>query len=185
MNIKTLITSFAIVAATSTVALADRVASFNASASWSYSPTAFVRDHRIVASGPVYSARHPDCRLVINNTRIYPQYSEYIGALGTMGRGYGMVALSEPTRIDNGREDFNVRRGGFDALQLRGIAGTSFIREVRVEFMDTSGQVIPVKGWLENGASINLDIKGSNRQVKRILVYGTTSVNSSYQLFAW
>ncbi|MEO8706927.1 MAG: hypothetical protein ABI867_43270 [Kofleriaceae bacterium] len=137
-----------------------------------------------------YGAWHPsrpvyEQPLAISNTKIFAHSSEYIGPFGTMGRGWGLVALSQPTRIDNGREDFIVRQGGFNTIQLRATAGSSFIRQVTIEFMDESAQVIQLQKTLDRRApAINLDVRGSNRQVKRILVYGSTATNSSYQVFA-
>ena len=203
MNIKSLITSFAVVAATSTAALAAPTYTFGASASVSVGSPApvVVRDHRIVDDGcedpalvtPV-TYRQPQLDatwyrpapqpIFIRNTQLFPHSSQYIGPVGTMGRSNLMIALSQPTRIDNGREDFLIRQGGFDTVMLRGNLGSTFVQKVTIEFMDDSAQVINVNRALGASQSITLDVRGQNRQVKRIFVYGTSGSRSAYQLFA-
>jgi hypothetical protein len=218
MNIQSLITTFAIVSASS-VASAKPVVSFDASAtaSWNYGPSAqpqapvIVRDHReldddddyVTTRTPGVDARidgHFDGRfdgrfnhrwgrpyqpapMIITNARANPRYgSEYIGALSATSFGL----ITEPTRIVNEREDFILMgRGALNTVQLRSVAGQSFINKVTIEFMDESAQVVPVNATLDrNNGAITIDVRGRNRAIKRIFVYGQTANNSAYQLVA-
>lgn len=200
MKIKSLVATFALVAATSSVALAKPVVSVQANASWSVgSPVTVVRDHRTLDddcdhsnSAPVTAAHWGFQRpvyeqpLLLSNTTVYAHSSLYTGPIGTMSQwSRGLIALSQPTRIDNGREDFVIRQGGFDMLQLRGTLGSTYISKVTIDFGDGIGaQVINVNRTLGAGQAFSLDIQGRNRTVKRILVYGSSSHRSAYQLFA-
>ncbi|MEO8706865.1 MAG: hypothetical protein ABI867_42960 [Kofleriaceae bacterium] len=121
----------------------------------------------------------------ITNTRI-GTYSEYIGPVGSK-QGWGLIALTQPTRIDNSREDFTIGgdKGAFNTLQLRATAGSSYIRKVSIEFADNARQYIEVNRALDGrNPTLSLDLAGNNRQIKRIFVYGTTANASAYQLFA-
>jgi hypothetical protein len=182
MKIATLITSFALAAATSSAALAKPA-----------QPVQPCEEPAVVVKPTLTMKaqwRRPDVEryerpLFINNTKLYDHASEYIGTFGAVPRGPALAALTEPTRIDRGAEHFVVRQGGFNTIQLRNVAGSSFIRQVTIEFMDGSAQIVnPQQSLDRRSSSITIDVKGENRSVKRILVYGSTANNSAYQLFA-
>ena len=199
MKIKTLVATLAVVAATSSVAFADSTVSFQAKASLNLgSPAVVVRDHRTIETCDThYIAPKP-----IVTTAAWHQYRPiqpaprpvfidntngtlYTGSIGYVGHSNAMVALSAPTRFEAGREDFILRQDGFDTLQLRGVSGWTFISKVTVDFQDgIRAQVVNVNRWVAAGQAITLDIKGRDRFVKRVLVYGQSRPGSAYQLFA-
>jgi hypothetical protein len=185
MKIKSLALTFALVAITSSVAFAD--SSFHANAS------VVVRDHRsvqddctqpVAAPLPVRTGtwyRPAPRPILVDNV----DGARYVGPLGTVGYSNAMIAMSAPTRIENKREDFIVKQGGFDTIQLRGTHGATHITRVTVDFGDgIPAQIINVNRTLAAGQSFTLDVKGRNRTVNRIFVYGTSGRGSAYQLFA-
>jgi hypothetical protein len=220
MNIQSLITTFAIVSASS-VASAKPVVSFDASAtaSWNYGPSAqpqppvIVRDHReldddddyVTTRTPGVDARidgrfdgrfdnrwrhrHEPAPIFINNTKYVAwNAADYVGPLGFIDgrRSYGLTALTAPTKVEYKREDFYIMgKGRFDTLQLRNTVGSTFVKQVTIEFMDDSAQVVPLNATLDRyNSAITIDVKGRNRPIKRIFVYGQTANNSAYQIFA-
>jgi len=206
MNIASLITTFAIVSA-STVASAKPAFSFEAraTASWNHNSAAqprrpMVRDHREIddddcgttqASSPGTpwrSSYEPAPMLSINNVKYVAwNAADYVGPLGTIGgQRHRLSALTEPTKVEHMREDFYIMGNGrFDTLQLRNTVGSTVVKQVTIEFMDESAQVVPLNTTLDRrNSTITIDVKGHNRAIKRIFVYGQTARNSAYQIFA-
>jgi hypothetical protein len=110
----------------------------------------------------------------------------YTGWIGNVGRGDMLVPLTEPTRIEVGREDFVVKQGGFDVIQLRGTHGSTYIAKVTIDFGEgIPAQIVNVNRWLDAGEAFSIDVRGRrDRGVNRIFVYGTSRPRSAYQLFA-
>ena len=124
--------------------------------------------------GPVYSRPiHRD------------YYDSYRGNEGYRYRATWMP-LTDPTRIDRGREFFSVgaQAGRFNTLMLQQLAGRSFIRQVAVQFANGETQVVrglnSQLGRDNRDIVINLD--GTNREISRVIVYGWTGPHSSYRL---
>jgi hypothetical protein len=210
LNLKSLITTLAIVGATGSVASAKPSVSFNASASWSYGTPAqpVVRDHRTVVAdddcvtpapiAPVYQpvvyrqgARlwrpRPEPVLTIDNVKHTGATAEdYIGSIASINGRYGLTALTEPTKVDNSREDFYIMGQRLKTLQLRNTVGSTFVKQVTIEFMDDSAQVVQLNRTLsQTSGAITINVKNQDhRQIKRIFVYGQTAYNSAYQIFA-
>ncbi|MBA3542421.1 MAG: hypothetical protein H0T79_22585 [Deltaproteobacteria bacterium] len=142
MNIKSIITTLAIVTATSTAAIAKPVrVDFEAQATVSYgTPTApVVRDHRY--DGPVvrehrydynryndgryndhrpmiitrpWRRPEPQPQLVISQPQVnlVGNWSKYIGPIGTVSPRSGFSILSQPTRIETIRVGFDLSASG-------------------------------------------------------------------------
>jgi hypothetical protein len=130
-----------------------------------------------------------------NNTRIGADSSTYIGAINTLpgpvfirGRGWIRAAsfadLTEATRIDSGREFFNLKGMQLQKLQLQGLGGSTAIRQVAVEFTDGSTQKVRYDRAISRGGTLTIDLDGSVRNVKRVIVYGDSSRGSAFKLLA-
>jgi hypothetical protein len=216
MNLKALITS--LVLGSSSLAMAQPTATFSAGASVSFgypspSPAVIVRDHRFptvqpAASDPCntntvtpvpayYRGQRPVAiePVVYNNpanTRINATGSEYVGTMPfqTMRwfRAPEWVPVTEPTRIDNGREFFNLRAAGsFSKIQLFKNRGASFIKQVTIETLNPytgriDTQVVRIDRELTS--SFTIDLAGGRRQINRVIVYGSTAQGSAYQILA-
>lgn len=137
-----------------------------------------------VWQAPVY---HP------TNTRVGTSVSQYTGVIYS-ARQYVRASndwydLSEATRIDEGREFFTIgaNKGSFRGLRLEALGnGRSYIRQVGIEFADGSRtQVVNFDTRIGRGnSSLTIDLDGNYRQIKRIIVYGSTDVGSAYKLMA-
>ena len=211
MNLKALITS--LVLGSSSLAMAQPTATFSAGASVSFgypSPApVIVRDHRtldddcdhrpVVAKQPVYYRGYrpivvtePPVYNNPQNTRINATGSEYVGTMPfqTMRwfRAPEWVPVTEPTRIDNGREFFNLHRtGAFSKIQLFKNRGSSFIKQVTIETLNPfTGRIETqvVKIDRELTSSFTIDLAGGRRQINRVIVYGATAQGSAYQILA-
>jgi len=142
-----------------------------------------------------------------HNTVVGRNVSNYTGEIGISaikplfkGR-YGFVVsrwasqswlnLTEPTRIDSGREFIKVGadKGLFQTLQLQNLgARSSTITQVAIEFADGLSRTQVVK--LDNRKldmrhpTITIDLTGNFRQIKRIVVYGSTERGAAYKILA-
>jgi len=214
MKIHSLITALAIAGGSSSAALADSNVTFNANATWSYGTSApvVVRDHRLpvdddcTTPSPVvqttgwtgYGYRpvirpepqiwNPNNRLIVNRfgTAMGTMYTGRLFSLDGR-RAYGMVPLSEPTRIERtatDREDFMFmgNAGHVRTLQLRGLRGSTFVTKVTIQFMNEQAQVVNVSRDLGAGGALNINIEGAGRGIKRIFVYGRSGPGAMYQL---
>jgi len=215
MKIYSLITALAIAGGSSSAALADTSVSFNANASWSYgSPSVVVRDHRTVddddcntpAPSPVVqTAWHGygyGYRPVLqteppiwnpSNKVLRDRYgnaavTQYEGPVFSLSgrRAYGMVPLTQPTRIENtitDREDFLIlgQAGRVHALQLRGVRGSTFVTRITVEYTSGPAQVITPNRSLDAAGAITINL-ASGSPIKRIFVYGQSGPGALYQI---
>lgn len=153
-----------------------------------------------VWSGPFYQP---------HNTTVYASSSLYTGWLGTSAIKYRALGnsnsfvlrrthdqnwfdLTAATRIDSGREFFNIGtdNGMFKTLKLQNLGGgSSNIQRVAIEFADTSGrlktQVVKLDRMLDrNQPTITIDLDGNYRAIGRIIVYGSTGRGSAYKIQA-
>ena len=209
MNIKSLITTFAI-AASLTVASAKPVVEFNASASVSVgtpchepapAPAPVVRDHRDRFDGNYtvgyWHARRPmpTPEPIVTNSKVllkdgFALKTDYVGPMGSVDgrRGWGLVALTQPTRIEKSqtnREDFLVGGQLIHTIQLRGVTGSTMITRVSIEFMDEqNAQAYNPNVAIGANGTINIEIKNPQRRIKRIFVYGASSPNGTFQILA-
>lgn len=122
-----------------------------------------------------------------NNTTLGGDSSAYNGPIGTKSWRGGWVDLTAPTRIDRGREFFHIgaQAGRFDTLKLENKAGSSYISQVLVEFADGKSQVVHLNENLSaSNPCITIDLQGHDREIGRIVVYGSTARHSSYQIMA-
>ncbi len=137
----------------------------------------------------------------------------YTGRIGTSNiksvprqrawNGYGFVTtrnattqpwfdLTEATALKGKREFFTIGadKGLFNQLQLQGLGnGSSRIEQVLVQYLDNRGtetaQVFKLKTSItRTSAPITLDLEGSYRSIKRIVVYGATDAGSAYKIQA-
>lgn len=151
------------------------------------------RDHRTTTSYPYPSDLYPSypSNPVIANTRVTDNLSLYTGPIASSSIG-GWIALTDPTRIDAGREFINVgaQTGRFNTLQLRNIAGSSEITMIGIEFATSNGEVAEMQTVkLDNRldayrSTITIDLNGSARKINRVIVYGSTANHSAYQVVA-
>ena len=213
MNLNAIITS--LVLGSSSLAMAQPTATFSAGASVSFgypSPApVIIRDHRttdddctdnkvpVAARQPIYYRGYrpvvvtePPVYNNPQNTRINATGSEYVGSMPfqTMRwfRAPEWVPVTEPTRIDNGREFFNLRAAGsFSKIQLFKNRGSSFIKQVTIETLNPyTGRIDTqvVKIDRELTSSFTIDLAGGRRQINRVIVYGATAQGSAYQILA-
>ena len=101
--------------------------------------------------------------------------------------------LTEATRIDSGREFFNIGadKGQFKAIKLQALgAGNSYIKQVAIELIDANGkmhmQVVKPTSQInvQHNPVISIDLEGEYRQINRIVVYGSTDRGAAYKLLA-
>lgn len=177
-------------------------------------PAVVVRDHRAddgcsghpalpVVTQPVY---HPPQRPVVAepfyepaNTRVTSSGSTYLGAFGkgtiNLHRDHAWYRprtwfnLTEATRIDGGREFFNLRREGgfFQKIALQNLGGRTEIRQVAIEYRTARGsftQKVRFDDVLAGRTSLTIDLEGDSRDIQRIIVYGDSGRGSAYQLLA-
>jgi hypothetical protein len=127
-----------------------------------------------------------------NNTTLGADSSTYIGAKpvlqsrfeGRWGRN-AWLAMTEPTRIDRGREffTFGAEAGRFRRIQLVETQGRSFIDQVAIEFVGGGRtQVVKLNAQLLPGNPLTIDLDGDLRAINRIVVYGSTGQSSAYQI---
>ena len=198
MNLKALITS--LVLGSSSLAMAQPTATFSADASFSFgyrtpAPTVIVRDHRMPTANepcettPVYQGYRPVVDQGPHNTRVGADISEYVGTQPFLSMRWfakpAWIPLTEPTRIDSGREVIHVgtQAGALRSLRLQNTFGSSYIRMIGIEFVDGGRtQVVQVNRVINGNGSLTIDLDGRYRQVKRVIVYGSTAEGSAYQL---
>ncbi|MCW5808080.1 MAG: hypothetical protein KIT31_37360 [Deltaproteobacteria bacterium] len=131
-----------------------------------------------------------------NNTTLGVNASTYIGPRPVLQQpcvahasGWQVATwhpMTEPTRIDRGRELFNfgAQAGSFRQIQLVETAGSSHISQVAIEFVGGGRtQVVKLDTDLKAGRSLTIDLDGGVRQINRIIVYGSTAQSSAYQIF--
>jgi hypothetical protein len=186
MHLKALITMLVLGASSAAVAAPVVSANANVEASWStgyrsggqYRTPNWQRDR-----GRDYGYQ-PDRRRPSTpaNVKHNSDSSEYIGPIYPMSRwNDGWSALTDPTRIELTRQIVRVN-GRFDALMLQNMTGSSSIRLVKIRFKDGGlDQTIMLNQNLNNyRSSIRLDVQ--RRPIEYIVVYGTSSFNSTYRV---
>jgi hypothetical protein len=72
----------------------------------------------------------------------------------------------------SGRVDMVPPGGAYRSLRLSEVSGRTFIKQVEVQFGNSSWQTINVDRTLVDGQSISLDLTGNVRAVKHVIVYG-------------
>ena len=178
MSLKSIIAALAVVGSSS-VALAAPV---------NYSvPSATIHSQRYIE--PPISQLRPYRPVVVdddcNNTTLGGDSSGYNGPIGTKV-GFGWTALTQPTRIDRGREFFHIgtQAGRFTTLKLENVRGSSEIQQVLVEFANGQAKVVKLNKCLDmSNPCIEINL-GHNRAISRIVVYGSTASHSAYQILA-
>lgn len=184
MNIKALITTLAIVGSSS-IAMASPSVTYSASASFDVrfgTPTVQVRDHRTPVRVPVrtpvrtqytwnpnaYNWDSYDSDADWNRPRYEPRYE----------RG---VSLGDEMFFDDHeyRKDIIPAAGMLmDKLQIESEAGQTYFMKVVVEFNDGGNvQQFDLNRTLRGNQRMTLDLSGSNRSVKRILIYRADELN--------
>ncbi|MCW5803231.1 MAG: hypothetical protein KIT31_12680 [Deltaproteobacteria bacterium] len=155
-------------------------ASHTAPVPWQQAP----QDH--CAPAPVLPPR--PLQLFPTNVVSGTKASSYVGTKPFLVKNqnrYGWVEMTEPTRIEVGRElfTFGAADGRFRKIQLVENAGSSFIQQVAIEFVDGGRtQVVKPNLTLLPNQPYTIDLTGDARQIKRIVVYGTTAYGSAYQI---
>ncbi|MGE0868808.1 MAG: hypothetical protein AB7P03_09605 [Kofleriaceae bacterium] len=210
MNIKALITT--LVLGSSSAALADTTFTASAHASWSLGTPGSSQVHRDIhrdVHSPTWTVdyrrndtvRRPvvypqtsylDSCVDPRNSTVGANTSEYKGQIFNMpvGRNWyqrpSWFSITEPTRIDSGRQFITIgaSAGRFDQLMLQQVAGSSYIKQVVVRF--ANGEEMVVRGIDQqlnrNNRNVVIDLKGQNRQIGGIVVYGSTSARSAYKV---
>lgn len=200
MNLKTLITSLTLALGTSSAAIANPVLSFSGKATVSVGSGPIVRDHRVAddcgdapISPPVYHQpvwHEPFFRPT--NTRVSADASVYTGAFGrgvmTL-RARGWFQLTEATRIDGGREFFNLKQEGgmFSKLALKNLGGKTEITQVAIEYKQDGRvyvQKVRFDALLSGQTSLTINLDHDSRAIQRVIVYGASGNGSAYQLLA-
>ncbi len=122
----------------------------------------------------------------VANVYIGGDSSTYIGslyAIGSTAIRSSWAALTEPTRIERGRQFFFLSSAGpVHRLLLQSVAGRTLITQVAITYTDNSTEVLKFGNTLEQRTPyLNLNLDG-RRTVAKIVVYGGTSDNGSYRL---
>jgi hypothetical protein len=191
MNIKALITT--LVLGSSSIALADPSWSAGVSMNASVATNGIiVRDHREPTPAPVYRTpirpvAQPVAQVVgadrCDNVRDGGDASSYVGPTG----GYldGWFAVTQPTRIERGREFITLGANQrFSQLQLRRDMGFTRIDQIAIVFKNGQEQVVRPNAALDfrNPAlTIQLEKHG---KISRIVVYGQSGQGARYSVLA-
>ena len=175
MNTKALITTLAVLGSTSSLAIARPAPEYSASAhvSWNLgaparaypTPAPLVRDHRYVAPAPV---------VVRPVAQRYGRDIDWNRGNGWSYERPSAAILADGLRYNTGeyRKDIVLEgRGRFNTLTVNEDGGCTFIKEVRIEFLDGTGQSIPVNQTLNGNQSLTFDLDGHDRAINRIFVY--------------
>lgn len=178
MSLKSIIAALAIVGSSSAAMAAPVV---------TYTRVASVRQ------GPQYIApvtqRHSppiiaddDC----NNTQLGTDLSVYHGPVGTKV-GFGWTSLTQPTRIDRGREFITIGKehGRFNTLKLDNVRGATVVTQVLINFANGKSQVVKLNQRLTTGnPCITINLDGNNRAISGIVIYGQSGARSAFQILA-
>lgn len=209
MNIKALITTFALIGSSSAAMARPATFTVNAEAAWSFgtrtstNDRVIIRDHRPgrVMPAPVqhYPVQQPVYGDVRDERMMYPSNnvltedaSVYKGPLPTARYGYNQyrsstwITVTAPTRIDRGRQfisdlpDF----GLVSRVRLVSNAGQTSIEKVLVRFADGGEQVVTLNRSLNRWyQTIDFQLNGA-RKVASFVVYGSSSNGAAYQILA-
>lgn len=178
MNTKALITTLAVFGSTSSLAMANPApapVSASATVSWnaSYTP---VRGYATDYQAPIardHRTYTPPVRVVVQ-----PPVPRHVDGDWDRRGGNGWqpreTILADGLTYNAGeyRKDIVLEgRGRFNEVSLHEDSGRNFIKEVRIEFMDSSVQSIPVNRTLRPGQAMTFDLDGTNRAINRIFVY--------------
>jgi hypothetical protein len=167
MNIKAIIAS--LVLGSSSIAMASPSVTFSANAQGSYGTTV-VRDHRA-----------DDWNRPVAQPIAQPAPSPIYYRDGWRGERmppvYRSVTLASDLHFAaDGRTSITVggQAGRFDTLQISASAGPTFIKQVYVQFDNGQEQVVRgLNRTLSGNQSLSLDLDGSHRAIRRIVVYGS------------
>ncbi len=134
-----------------------------------------------------------------DNSTVAASGSTYVGSLGQgtqfrdrmWNRNRAWFNLTEATRIDSNRQFFNLRGqqlGRFTQIQLQSLSGRTAIDQVAIEFVRNgvpSTQKVRLGSSLSrNRSSLLINLSGDSRDISRIIVYGESGRNASYQILA-
>ena len=156
MNIKAIVAS--LVLGSSSVAMAAPAVTFSGSASASYGSTV-VREHRVVDRQPVYTQTE---RPWFWRSQVQRPVLLASG-ISFANQGRAFITVSDQARR-------------FGSLQISAAGGRTFIKQVYVQFDNGQEQVIrDLNRTLVGGESVTLDLDGSRRGIRRIVVYGADS----------
>ncbi len=213
MNIKTLITTFALLGSSSIAMARPAAFSASASASWSFNTgrhtsAPVIRDHR----GPdrqvdgyhgYESYDSTGCNepmMFPNNNALTSDASIYKGPLpaARSSEGYGRdeygfsmprtwLALTAATRIDHGRQFITdiPDLGAFTTVRLQNVAGMTSIGAVLVRFANGEEQTVQVNQDLSrNNPVVEIRLKGGARILHGFVINGSSAYGSAYQVFA-
>ena len=210
MNIKALITTFAIIGSSS-VAMA-RPATFTADAqvSWTFGNTSprpvVIRDHRsqpvqqpVRYEQPVryYDDFRNERLMFPSNNVLTEDASVYKGPFPVANNRAHLkynyytsqqpqwISITAPTRIDRGRQFISdiPDFGAVSRMRLLGNAGQTSIEKVLVRFADGGEQVVTINRNLRINQSIDFQLNGA-RKVAALVVYGASSNGAAYQVLA-
>jgi len=178
MNTKALITVLATLGSTSSLAMARPATQGSASAHVSWylgapartyhapAPVVTVRDHRSPYAAPAPIVVRP--------------VAERYGRDGEWDNGWSYQRTPHAEILADGltynpgeyRKDIVLEgRGRFNTLTVSEQGGCTFIKEVRIEFLDGGGQSIPVNQTLEGNQAMTFELDGHDRAINRIFVY--------------
>jgi len=210
MNIKALLTT--LILGSSSVAMAKPVVSGSVSVSLGYdtlhTPAVVQRHTTTRHDAPLYTPpvrpTHSEPFFSPTNSRVGARSSTYIGMIGQAPRkrfsrnNYWHRAaapvwfnLTEATRIDSGRQFFNIlgQSGKLSQIRLQNLGGRSEIKQVAIEFdngdRNQRTQVVRFDTMLDrNNPMLTIDLDGGFRNVKRIIVYGSSGRGAAYKIQA-
>ncbi len=151
--------------------------------------------HPVYTQPVVHPVLHQEPFWNPTNTNIGATSSGYIGAYGqgSLNRDWNnqrsWFQLTEPTRIDSGRQffKFQSRPARFSQIRLQTVGGRTDITQVDIQYTDGSMgfQRIKLGTVLDRrNPMITIGIAGDSRNIKKITVHGTSYRGSAYQLLA-
>jgi hypothetical protein len=204
MNIKALITTFALIGSASVAMARPATFTVNAEASWSFgtrtssNDRVVIRDHRGRVNQPAPQPIYDDVRdervMFPSNNVLTEDASVYKGPLPAARTGYyghsyrptSWITVTAPTRIDRGRQfisdlpDF----GTVSRVRLVSNAGQTSIEKVLVRFADGGEQVVTLNRSLNRWyQTLDFQLNGA-RKVASFVVYGSSSNGAAYQILA-
>ena len=190
MNIKTLIASFALVAATSSAALADHEPQYPVAVQGRGSLQ--LGAHVEIGTPQYRQDRYDGNRYDGNGYSDEDSYYEseryerrYQPRRRWQDRfeARGFNAVTGPMRQNGAREDIWVHGMTASTIQLRGTGRSGYVQQVAFEFgPGTTPQVVEVNRWVGPNEALNIDLAGGVRSLTRIAVFANGG--ASYQVLA-
>lgn len=88
-------------------------------------------------------------------------------------------------RSAGGAQSLPVRRGGIDRLRIEATRGRPYIQQVRVQYLDGSGDAYTVNRRLDRpGETVDIELKNPGRPIQRLVILSPRGHAGAYRVLA-